>query len=134
MGCKIMYCAQSTVYHVGGGTLNTENPFKTYLNFRNNLFLLKNNLPFFEAFYIIIIRFILDTIALIRFLSEGKRRDAWAVSRAHQSFIVSLFKRSSALAKPKYQPVKGIYKGLIIADFFIKRKHRFTDLNQRLFR
>ena len=43
MGYKVMYYAQSEVYHVGGGTLNTENPFKTFLNFRNNLLLLKNN-------------------------------------------------------------------------------------------
>ncbi|MGZ3836376.1 MAG: glycosyltransferase family 2 protein, partial [Mucilaginibacter sp.] len=38
-GYKVMYCAQSEVYHVGGGTLNVENPFKTFLNFRNNLLL-----------------------------------------------------------------------------------------------
>ena len=38
---KIMYCAESTVFHVGGGTLKAENPFKTYLNFRNNLVLLQ---------------------------------------------------------------------------------------------
>jgi GT2 family glycosyltransferase len=50
MGYKVVYCPQSQVYHVGGGTLNTENPFKTYLNFRNNLLLLKNNLPFWQAF------------------------------------------------------------------------------------
>jgi GT2 family glycosyltransferase len=40
-GYKIMYCADSQVYHVGGGTLQAESPFKTYLNFRNNLVLLQ---------------------------------------------------------------------------------------------
>jgi hypothetical protein len=33
----------------------------------------------------------MDLLALIRFLMEGKRKDAWAVSRAHQSFVLSLF-------------------------------------------
>src|SRR5581483_1696223 len=49
MGYKIAYCAESEVYHVGGGTLNAENPFKTYLNFRNNLLLLRNNLSFWRG-------------------------------------------------------------------------------------
>ena len=35
---------QSTVYHVGGGTLPAESPFKLFLNFRNNLLMLENNL------------------------------------------------------------------------------------------
>jgi GT2 family glycosyltransferase len=44
LGYKIGYCAESTVYHVGGGTLNKSNPKKTYLNFRNNRKLLRKNL------------------------------------------------------------------------------------------
>ena len=35
---------KSSVYHVGGGTLNSESPFKTYLNYRNNLLMLYKNL------------------------------------------------------------------------------------------
>src|SRR5690606_3831251 len=44
-GYKIMYCPQSTVYHVGGGTLEAGSPRKTYLNFRNSLAMLQKNLP-----------------------------------------------------------------------------------------
>jgi len=76
MGYKVMYCAQSEVYHVGGGTLNTENPFKTFLNFRNNLLLLRNNLSFWRGMFIICIRFWMDLLAIVRFLNEGKRKDA----------------------------------------------------------
>ena len=36
---------QPVVYHIGGGTLNYNNPLKIHLNFRNNLFLLFKNLP-----------------------------------------------------------------------------------------
>ena len=43
-GYKIMVNPESTVYHVGGGTLDSSSPFKTYLNFRNNLFMLYKNL------------------------------------------------------------------------------------------
>ncbi|MGZ3871557.1 MAG: glycosyltransferase family 2 protein, partial [Mucilaginibacter sp.] len=76
-GYKIMYCAESEVFHLGGGTLNVENPFKTYLNFRNNLLLLRNNLSFWRAVFVITVRIWMDLLALFRFLSEGKRKDAW---------------------------------------------------------
>lgn len=44
-GRKIFYCGKSTVFHVGGGTLNKQSAFKTYLNFRNNLTMLLKNTP-----------------------------------------------------------------------------------------
>src|SRR5665213_1345257 len=45
-GWKVMYCGESTVFHVGAGTLSKQNPKKTFLNFRNNLVLLaKNHAP-----------------------------------------------------------------------------------------
>jgi len=95
MGYKVMYCAHSTVYHVGGGTLNAENPFKTYLNFRNNLWLIKKNMPAMRSAWVISIRMWLDLLALIRFMGEGKRKDAWAVSKAHQSFVMSFVRRET---------------------------------------
>ena len=44
-GWKVTLVPQSHVYHIGGGTLPNESPFKLRLNFRNNLLLLENNLP-----------------------------------------------------------------------------------------
>ena len=41
MDYKVMYCAESEVFHLGGGTLNAENPFKTYLNFQEQPFAAK---------------------------------------------------------------------------------------------
>ena len=43
-GYKVSVVPQSTVYHVGGGTLPATSPFKLYLNYRNNLLMLENNL------------------------------------------------------------------------------------------
>ena len=126
-----MYCADSEVFHVGGGTLTVENPFKTFLNFRNNLLLIKNNLPFWRGLWVIVIRIWMDLIALFRFLSEGKRKDAWAVSRAHQNFIF----RTKKSAVPKMRNTKtgnlpGIYKRSIVWDFFVNKKRHFTDLDK----
>ena len=42
---KTFYCIpNSSVYHVGGGTLNYMSPRKTFLNFRNSLFTIHKNI------------------------------------------------------------------------------------------
>jgi GT2 family glycosyltransferase len=135
IGYKIMYCAESEVFHLGGGTLNVENPFKTYLNFRNNLLLLQNNLPFWRAVFVISIRIWMDLLAIFRFLNEGKRKDAWAVSRAHQNFVGGLFKskgKSQNLKTVKSMPSRSLtcmYKGSIVWSFFVKKRKHFTELD-----
>lgn len=43
-GYRVCIVPQSLVYHIGGGTLPASSPFKLYLNFRNNLLMLENNL------------------------------------------------------------------------------------------
>jgi GT2 family glycosyltransferase len=139
-GYKVMYCAQSEIYHLGGGTLNTENPFKTYLNFRNNLLLLKKNLPFWQSVGVITLRYCMDLLAMFRFLSEGKRKDAWAVSRAHQNFLRHIFKRETPTSL-KYKSMQityqsnltGMYYGSIVWDFFVKKHTTFTALDQEKF-
>jgi len=133
LGYKVMYCAQSEVFHLGGGTLNTENPFKTYLNFRNNLLLLKKNLPYWRAVLIISIRYGMDLMAIIRFMNEGKRKDAWAISKAHQNFLRHVFKREHIRISKGKTKLKGMYKGSIVTDFFIKKKRSFTALDPKDF-
>lgn len=43
-GHKVTVVPQSLIYHVGGGTLSNDSPFKLKLNYRNNLLMLQNNL------------------------------------------------------------------------------------------
>ncbi|HVV55750.1 MAG TPA: glycosyltransferase family 2 protein [Mucilaginibacter sp.] len=135
MGYKVMYCAESEVYHVGGGTLNTENPFKTFLNFRNNLLLIKNNLSFWRAAFVIFIRFWMDLLAIVRFLNEGKRRDAWAVSRAHQNFVRHIFQKGPRARNKRsnLHNLKGMYRRSIVWDFFRNKKKVFSSLDPAKF-
>ena len=136
MGLKVMYCAESTVYHLGGGTLDTENPFKTYLNFRNNLLLLQKNLWLRKSVFIIPMRFALDFVTLIRFLTEGKRKDAAAISKAHRNFLRHIFTNSGQRAKVKserhadynLQSTAGFYRGSVVFDFFVRKIHQFSQL------
>jgi len=72
MGYRIRFIADSTIYHLGGATLDTMNPKKTYLNFRNNLYLLLKNVNTKRLPGILLIRLILDGLAALKFLMEGK--------------------------------------------------------------
>lgn len=134
LGYKIGYCPKSTVYHVGGGTLKTSNPKKTYLNFRNNLVMLQKNLPFWMAMWVIFARLWLDLVALIQFLVLGKFKDAWAISRAHQYFFLNFFKNASK--RTKNSPIinnSGLYKRCIIWDYFVNKMQLFSDLPENNF-
>ena len=62
-GYRVEYCPQSTVFHVGGGTLPKSNPRKTYLNFRNNMALLYKNLPKRRLAWVMCSRIVLDYVA-----------------------------------------------------------------------
>lgn len=85
-GRKIYYCGKSTVFHVGGGTLNKQSPQKTYLNIRNNLSMLLKNLPLSTLLWLIPFRLVLDGIAGIYFGLKDGFPHLWAVVRAHFGF------------------------------------------------
>lgn len=85
-GHIIKYNCKSVVYHVGGATLQQGNPKKTYLNFRNSLLMMVKNLPRRRLFFVIFFRMILDGIAGIRFLTQGKVGHTFAILKAHFSF------------------------------------------------
>lgn len=134
MGYRIRYVPGSKVYHVGGATLQQGNPHKTFLNFRNNLLLLYKNLPAAGRGKIFLIRKVLDGISALRFLLRGAFRDFWAVFRAHVAFYG--MKSSYKGIKKKNNSgdygviVGGIYPGSIVADFFLKKKRRYSELDQ----
>lgn len=50
-GWKVHIVPRSVVYHEGGATLPASSPFKSRLNFRNNLLMLERNLPFTLALH-----------------------------------------------------------------------------------
>ena len=85
-GRQLVCIPDSVIYHVGGGTLNKENPRKAFLNFRNNLLMLYKNLPEKELRKVLFIRGILDWVAALVFLLKGERKTAAAVLRARKEF------------------------------------------------
>ncbi len=129
LGYKIMYCPNSKIYHIGGGTLPKSSSRKTYLNFRNNLSLLIKNLPDGTVFWTIFYRIFLDWIAALKFLCDGSLADFFAVIRAHFSF----FRHIPSLKKVRKQYTHNrpsqIYQKNIVFKHFLGKVKSFNDLN-----
>lgn len=89
-GKKIYYTGKSSVYHVGGGTLNKQSAQKTYLNIRNNLSMMLKNLPYPQLIWLIFFRLCLDGVAGIYFGLKHGFPHLWAVVRAHFGFYAQL--------------------------------------------
>ena len=134
-GWKVTNVPASEVYHIGGGTLPNESPFKLRLNFRNNLLLLENNLPAtFKAVQSgryahrhperseesrcrcrarrrILVRMCLDGLSAMVYLFSGKWSFFKAVVQAHKEYR-QLRTPGPVPENPKLP--EGLYKGWIV--------------------
>lgn len=87
LGRRVCCIPQSSVYHVGGGTLPKGNPRKTFLNFRNNLTMLYKNLPQSELRKVMFVRWLLDYVAAWQTLVfKGNYGDFKAIYKARRAF------------------------------------------------
>lgn len=89
LGYTILYIPNSTVYHVGAATLKKSNPRKTFLNFRNSLWMLEKHLPPNKLYSILFLRMCFDGLAAMNYLSKGEWGNFKAVFNAHTSFYFS---------------------------------------------
>ena len=132
-GYKIFYHGQSVVYHVGGGTLHKSNPRKTFLNFRNNFYLLYKNLPANRLVSVFFWRLVLDGVAGLKFLLDGSYRDSLAVIKAHFSFYASIVKLNKKRQNLKQKKVSKVYQRNIVYEHFVKKIKKFKSLEQERF-
>ncbi len=123
-GWKVTIVPQSYVYHIGGGTLPNESPFKLRLNFRNNLLMLENNLPatlgsHFKARCRIFVRMCLDGCSALVYLCKGQWNFFQSVVQAHREYR-KLRRRGEIL--PERHKVEGLYRGWIVPKGLFGRK------------
>ena len=109
-GYKVTTVPASTVYHIGGGSLPNDSPAKLYLNYRNNLLMLKKNLArtialqmykdgndisecavksLKKAGRIIFTRMLMDGAAWLVYLLTFRWKYCSAVIKAHRDFMKS---------------------------------------------
>ena len=133
IGYQIYVEPQSTIYHVGGGTLNKLSPRKTFLNFRNNLITLTKNASPRFLFFKIIYRMILDGVAAFKFLFEGNGSHFMAVIKAHFSFYAhlpsTLKKRDEMRLRDDFvEATTGVYTENIVFAHFVKGVKKYSEL------
>lgn len=159
-GWKVTVVPQSVVYHVGGGTLPASSPFKLFLNYRNNLLMLSNNLAktyalvyrrkgsdkakaasegLRKAECIIRQRMILDGFSAAVYILTARTDCFKAVVRAHREYRL-LRKASSQESLISYLEtygekagVRGIYGKWIILQSIIKGDRIFRSMREKDF-
>lgn len=147
-GYKINIVPASTVYHLGGGTLSPASPFKLYLNFRNNLLMLENNLAKTYAlrYYksgmqaetaakkscsksrrTIFIRMFMDGLSACVYLFSFRFKKFRSVCKAHGDYRRLCTRPSSADVSSYLKEygdkagVSGIYKRWIVLQNLLRR-------------
>lgn len=135
-GHKFMVEPASVVYHVGGGTLNYESPRKTFLNFRNSLFMIHKNHEgwlFGKIFY----RLVLDGIAGAKYALSLKFKHVGAILKAHFAYYgqcATLSKKRKELKNQRKSPsTKGLFSGSILFNYFVKGVKKFDELDKKRF-
>lgn len=131
-GRQLACVPRSVVYHVGGATLQKENPRKTFLNFRNNLLMLYKNLPQDELRRVMGVRACLDYVAALSFVLKGQFPNAWAVLRARRAYAAL---RPSFAASREENLQKAVLDAIpertgysILAQFYLRGKRLFSQL------
>ena len=137
-GYKLYVLPQSTVFHVGGGTLNYGSTRKLFLNFRNSLSNLFKNEKGVSLLWKLPLRLVLDGVAGIKFLVSFHPSSCWAIVKAHFAFytlIPSLIKSKRADAKRIEQLSigpeisDGYISKFIVFQYFVKGIKTFSKLN-----
>lgn len=159
MGWKVTIVPQSVVYHVGGGTLPASSPFKLFLNFRNNLLMLSNNLALtyaadalhknntiekaakkgmYKANRLILFRMMLDMMSATVYLLTFKVDYFKAVIKAHKEYKkLKIHKHETDIcrflkSKGEKAEVNGRYRKWIILQSLIHRDGIFEKIESEV--
>jgi GT2 family glycosyltransferase len=132
-GKRIVCLPQSVVYHVGGATLKMEHPLKTFLNFRNNLFMLYKNLP--KQYYkkVMFCRYFLDFLAVLDFLLKAYPLNAWAIIKARRNFNRQKIRYKPVRRENLAQTVNNdlpaeIMQKSLLWNYYIRNKKTYTSV------
>ncbi len=137
-GYSIGIVPHSVVYHLGGGTLPQESQRKVFLNFRNSLKTIVKNEPLTRLLWFIPFRLVLDGLAGMFYLRQGRWKFFTAVIKAHLAFYRSFPATLRARREVRWgieryhvgpENKLGRYHGFLIVDFFLRGIDKFSDLH-----
>jgi len=125
-GYRVRIVPQSTVYHLGGGTLTPDSPQKIYYNHRNNLAMLLKCASPLQRATVVALRPLLDLLAACTYLMQGKWGAFRAVFRAYRDFLrwhgELLRQRREIRRTGRLLPVRHIYRSSILLRYLFGRR------------
>jgi GT2 family glycosyltransferase len=132
-GYRVSFVPGSVVYHIGGGALPYNSPFKTYLNFRNSLYLLYKNLPDARFKKILFYRKMLDGLAVLFFLVKGQFKSVGSVWKAHKDYYKNVSnlkeKRKLITRDSKTTDLRNpLVNKCIVFEFYIKGHKTYNSI------
>lgn len=137
-GRRVMCVPASVVYHVGGASLNQDNPKKMYLNFRNNLLMIYKNIPQRIYHSTFTMRLFFDILACLRLLLNANFQSVRAVIDAYKDFLKMRpsFRpvRRENLRKAVKEVIPTQYRKSILIDFYFRRKKTYAAVMESLSR
>ena len=139
-GYRVTVVPDSFVYHIGGGTLPNDSPFKLRLNYRNNLLMLENNLArtfraqgydvygaLGKARRRILVRMLLDGLSAVNYLITKKWASYKAVVKAHAEYRRLRRKTTpDEVASQKESAIHGWYPRWMVPRALTGRKINLT--------
>jgi len=128
LGYTIKYNGFSTVFHIGGATLDQSNPKKTFLNFRNSLFNLLKNTPSEGLYKLLFIRLVLDGVAGVKFFLSLKPMHTFAILKAHFSFYYNARKIAKKRGLIPNKITKYYLVKPIVFQYYLWNRKKFHEL------
>ena len=120
LGYRIYHCPKSKVYHMGGATLSNQSPKKTFLNFRNGLLMMYKNLPVGVRDKRILKRKMMDGLAGIFFILQGKIQNTFQIIKAHRAFDQLKENYSENSNNKNMNELTGVLNNSLVWGYFFK--------------
>lgn len=125
-GYRVRIVPESRVYHLGGGTLRTDSPTKVFFNHRNNLAMLYKCASPVQRAVVAVVRPVLDLLAALSYLAQGRTDNFRAVFRAYGDFLkwhrTLAGKRRAIRRQRRAEATEHIYRGSIVVRYLSGRR------------
>ena len=121
-GYRVRVVPESRVYHLGGGTLQTDSPSKVFYNHRNNLAMLYKCSSPGQRILVAVVRPVLDLLAALSYLVQGRADNFRAVFRAWRDFLRwhgALAEKRRAIRSSRKAEARHIYHGSIVVRYML---------------
>jgi GT2 family glycosyltransferase len=102
-GGNIHFLGMAQVNHLGGGSLQTNNPTKLFYNIRNSMLTYTKSLPLHVFIYWLFLRLAFDFFLGLYFVLTGRFKHMIAIVKGHHSYFYNLrvfWKKRSILFNP----------------------------------